>query len=414
MALHYDFPRILNIDDVLPFIDDDCFKVKVADCGHTYINYVKMGPDTFPTFNTPADRSEVDAWNHRAAVRRECRGIAFDTRTGLLCSRPFHKFFNVGENKDMDIENLNFGDEHWVCDKVDGSMLRPIWTKDGLRWGTKMGLTDTAAGAEKWLADHPYYAEMATHYFVRGYTPIFEFVSAGNRVVVDYGDTDMILLAIRENVTGGYLIPDAVENAAERYGIPSARLYDPVEGDAANYIEGVKKSDDLDEGIVIQWWNGHRAKCKTDTYSALHRVKESARTERTLVTAILEEEVDDLLPLLPVEDRDRITKYIDRFWHRCGILEDDFAALYADVRENWETKKDFAISTFTKDLTQIEKSTMFAMWDGKRADAREAAMHIVTQGLTSETKWAEMKQNIAMSGNLNNFDTGWKEQEDLE
>lgn len=412
--LNYDFPAIQFIEHVLPYVDDDCFRVIEKDCGHTYINYVKMGPDTFPLFNCPADRSEVDEWNHRAAIRRECRGIAFHTRTGILMSRPFHKFFNFGEREDMELDLLNFDTQHWVCDKVDGSMLRPLWVDGELRWGTKMGLTDTAAIAERWLVDQPNYAALANYCREHGYTPIFEFVSKENRVVVDYGPTDMILLAIRDTDKGTYLTPPSVANFARQYNIPTARVYDSVNGDAHEFFARVKANDDLDEGVVVQWPNGHRGKAKTDTYSVLHRVKESARTERTLITAILQEEVDDLLPLLPVEDRDNLLRYIARFWFCCEQLAGDIAFMYEQVRDVYETKKDFALSSIAKDCTSIEKTTIFAMWDGKRVDAKAAAMHIVNQGLTSETKWAETKQTIAMSTNYHTFDAGWQTQEDVE
>lgn len=408
MALHYPFPLIQHIDHVLPHVDEDCFKVIAKDCGNTYINYVKMGPDTFPDFQP--DLPDNDTWNLRAAIRRECRGIAFHTRTGALRSRPFHKFFNVGENWSMDIPMLRFDEEHWVQDKVDGSMLRPIWTEMGMRWGTKMGITDTAMIAETWLIDHPEYASMAEYCIEHGYTPVFEFTSPENQIVVDYGEPNMILLGIRHNDTGEYFKPDYVAHEAKLYGIPSVKMYDPVEGDPAAYIQSVRDSDDLDEGIVIQWWNGHRAKAKTETYSILHRVKESARTERTFITALLAEEVDDLMPMLPEDERGKLTAYIERFWRAVATLEDDIAALFAQAQENWPSKKDFAIGT-ADSLTSLERKVVFARWDGKIADGHEAAMQIVNSGLVSETKWDEMKQNIAMATSFHDFATGWKQED---
>jgi hypothetical protein len=92
MALHYDFPVIHNISDVLPHIDTKNFRVVEKD-ELTFINYAKMGTDPFPDI-LPGNTAEA---NLSAAVRRECRGIAFYTDGGEIASRPFQKFFNAGE-----------------------------------------------------------------------------------------------------------------------------------------------------------------------------------------------------------------------------------------------------------------------------------------------------------------------------
>lgn len=405
MALHYDFPRISNIDDVLPHIDSDCFSVKAKDCGNTYVNYLKMGSDTFPDFNCPDDRSNVDAWNLRSAIRRECRGLAFNTDTGVLTSRPFHKFFNVGENASMDVPLLGFDRPHVVQDKVDGSMLRPIPTADGMRWGTKAGITDTAMLAEAWLVDKPHYTDMAIVYAIHGYTLLFEYVSPENRVVVDYGKRDMILLAIRDNYAGTYLDHAQVVRAGNEYGIPVVSVYDPVEGDPTAYVSAVKDSDDLDEGIVIQWENGHRAKVKTETYSILHKVKEAGRTERTLIIAIFEGKVDDLLPLLPEEDRARVQKFVSLFWKSVHTLSDDIFELYNAMRAEYGSKKDFALGT-ADSLTQTERGVVFGMWDEKFG-ATDAGLNIIKGGLSSETKWVTTKENIALASHFNNLVAHW-------
>lgn len=416
MALHYDFPIIQHIDHVLPFLDDDCFRVIAKDCGHTYINYKKMGNDTFPPMLPWAPKTieqnhdhweqERDDHNHRSAIRRECRGIAFHTRTGALRSRPFHKFFNIGEREEMDIPVLDFDRTHWVQDKVDGSMVRPLLVEGGIRWGTKMGITDTAMLAETWLVDHPRYVELARYCIEHGQTPLFEFVSRENRIVVDYGkEPDMILLAIRDTDKGTYLSPKAVAHTAAMYGMKSAKTYDPVAGDPSIYLSAVKDSDDLDEGIVVQWDDGHRAKVKTETYNILHRVKEAGRTERTLILAIFEGKVDDLLPLLPDEDRARVQRFVNAFWAAVHRLGGDIFELYNDMVQEHATKKDFALGTVDS-LTQMERGVVFGMWDGKYG-ATDAGMNIIKAGLSSETKWLETKQNIAMATTLNTWAASW-------
>jgi len=80
------YPIINNFSDLLPYIKDreeiKVFEESVA--GETVITvcYMIAKEDTF--------NSE---W------LRECRGIVFEKKTGRLLSRPFHKFFNIGEKK---------------------------------------------------------------------------------------------------------------------------------------------------------------------------------------------------------------------------------------------------------------------------------------------------------------------------
>ena len=407
--MHYEFPKIQHIDDVIPHIDEDCFRVKVGDCGNTYINYVKMGSETFPEMVEGCGIWGNDAapWNLRAAIRRECRGIAFNTKTGLIVSRPFHKFFNVEERADMTVAECRFDLPHVVFDKVDGSMLRPIPTEYGLRWGTKMGVTDTAMLAETWLADKPKYEKMAEYLsHVLGLTPLFEYVSPENRIVVDYGERNMILLAVRDNYTGTYISLDALRGLGDRWDIPVVKTYDPVDGDPTVYLTAVKDSTDLDEGVVVAWESGSRAKIKTETYSILHKVKEAGRTERTLITAILDGKVDDLLPLLSEKDRAEVAGFVGAFWTSFARLEEDIAHLYVWARESYLTKKDFAVGTSA--LTQIERATVFSLWDGKVSTSHEAAERIVTNGLSSEKKWAETKENIMCAYGFTDFAATWK------
>lgn len=407
MSIHYEFPPIMHIDDVLPFIDDKSFKVIAKDCGNTYINYVRMGSETFPpVMGTEAERLA-------ARIRRECRGIAFNTETGKLVSRPFHKFFNVGENEHLTFEHLGFHRPHVVMDKLDGSMLRPIPTALGLRWGTKMGVTDVGNLAETWIHDHPKYRKMALSCMATNQTPIFEFVSPENRIVARYDEPDMVLLAVRDNLTGEYVKYDHLKLLGEHFGVPVVRCYDPVEGDPEVFFASIKASDDLDEGIVVAFDNGHRSKAKTDTYTTLHKIKEKASTERNLILAILSQDVDDLLPLVPESESAAIREFVDEFWIWVDSLAEDIGGLHEFARATYQSKKDFAIET-NGVWPHIARSCVFTMWDGKVDTPREMAMKLIEGGLTTETKWAQFRQSLGGDTRMRKPTMKWEGKEDAE
>lgn len=407
MTVHYPFPIIDHIDDILPHLDDKAFGIKAKDCGLTYVNYLRMGSDTFP----PVAGDEQERL--RAAMRREGRGIAFNTKTGALVSRPFHKFFNVGESEDLTIERLGFHLPHMVMDKMDGSLLRPLMTEYGLRWGTKAGITDVGNLAEVWLSDQAKYRDLAMTCIAEHMTPLFEFVSPENRIVARYDVPDMVLLAVRNNFTGQYMDYDTMKVFAGHFGVNVVRQYDPVEGDAESYFSALKASDDLDEGVVIAWSNGHRAKAKTDLYTTLHKIKEKASTERNLILAILAQDVDDLIPLVPAEESAAIRAFVDEFWLWIDSLSEDIGGLHEVARATYATKKDFAIET-AHVWAHVSRSCVFALWDGKVDTPREMAMKMVEAGLSSETKWGQFRESLGGSTRLTPPTMRWNTKEDKE
>ena len=141
--MHYQFPTITHIDQVLAAIEGEpSFKVKETEIdGHTFtvIDYLLSTPEVFP---------EVTDVN--SALRRECRGIMFRS-DGTVASRPYHKFFNLGERDDTSRDVVDLSKKHVILDKLDGSMIRPVMVGSDFRLCTKAGVTDVSQQAEQWL-----------------------------------------------------------------------------------------------------------------------------------------------------------------------------------------------------------------------------------------------------------------------
>jgi hypothetical protein len=197
------FPTIKTIDDVLPAIEGrDEFIVAERDYA-TIVNYVVMKPDTFDIDlnDTVENHGEFVP---KGLIRRECRGLMF-APNGEIMSRSVHKFRNIGECEETMPYNIDFSEPHQTFFKEDGSMVRPFKVGNHIRWGTKMGLSDVALLAEEYVASTPKYTKCAQYCIERNLTPVFEFVGPNNRIVVDYPEQSMILLAIRENFSGRYL-----------------------------------------------------------------------------------------------------------------------------------------------------------------------------------------------------------------
>jgi RNA ligase len=177
----------------------DCPEIIVAQRPWgTVVNYMMITGTTFP---------EVVSVND--AIRREGRGMIFCPNSGRIVRRPLHKFWNINEKSETQLENLRFDVPHAVYTKMDGSMLAPFEVQHGsgiVRWGTRMGITDVALAAEEFVKNNPNYQSFAEWCISQDITPIFEFTSPGQyKIVVDYDKPMMTLLAARHMITGEYL-----------------------------------------------------------------------------------------------------------------------------------------------------------------------------------------------------------------
>lgn len=367
--MHYQFPVIRNISDVLPHIDEDHFRV-VDKEGITFINYNSLMPSTFP---------EITEGNYLTAViRRECRGIAFDTETGGIVSRPFHKFFNMGERPDAQFVD----DNHELLEKLDGSMIRPLPYKGGIRLGTKMGVTDIAMKAEEFIADKKNYwefLEMCTQFDL---TPIFEYLGPYNRVVMEYPES-MVLLAIRHNEYGDYY--------DTKYYSEDSDI--PIVQPSKHPLESIKERDDQ-EGVVIRYSNGHMLKVKTDWYVKAHRAKELLTSDRRFLEAILNESIDDVLPTFLPEDQERVKRKLEQFEIRLDKLSEVFTLDYEWDRKVHPTKKDFAIAT--KDEGNVYRQLTFKLWDGKIESMREGIMNMLERATLSQKNYDETMDKLKL------------------
>jgi RNA ligase len=306
--MHYQFPIIRHIDDVLPHIEG-CNEFVVAEReGYTVINYVVAMPYTFDM---------VSSDDLTGAIQRECRGLIFD-RDGNIMSRPFHKFFNINEREETQTHVVDMTQPHVIMEKMDGSMIRPILVDGYLRLATKMGVTNVAMDAEAWLAaQDPSLKEWLRRCVEDSVTPIFEWVSPFNQIVLAYEEADLVYLGTRDNATGAYVMDTSCPfTFVPRYG--------SVEGNIADYVARQRGAEGR-EGDIIRFADGHMLKVKNDWYVRIHKTVERIVFDRNIVDLIINEEVDDVVPMLPQVQADRVRDFETRFWEALIRTEDRLA-----------------------------------------------------------------------------------------
>jgi RNA ligase len=190
--MRYQFPTITHLDQVRPAIAG-CDEFAINDRGeYMVVNYHVNFADTFPPVETVND-----------AIRRECRGMKFYP-DGKIMARPFSKFFNVHEKPETQLHELDFTLPHTVYTKLDGSMIHPLDINGDIRWATKAGITEVSMQAEVYIANHMKYNEFAKFCFANSLTPIFEWTSPENQIVLKYSKPELTLLAVRHTITGEY------------------------------------------------------------------------------------------------------------------------------------------------------------------------------------------------------------------
>lgn len=383
MNFHYDFPLISHIDDVKWAIAD-CAEIIVAERDdYDVVNYIVQSDTTFPPVEDAA-----------AAIRRECRGLIFD-KQGNLISRPLQKFFNVNEREETLVQNINFTRPHRILDKLDGSMIRPIRIGNSWRLGTKMGVTDVAMQAEEFIADKPQYSkffDFCRSFGEQGHTPIFEWCSRKQRIVIDYPIDELVLLAVRNNLTGEYLVYEMLEKISREFDLGIVRQFPGTVKSMQDLIDNTRGQEGI-EGYVVRFEDGMMVKIKGDWYVQIHKAKEKIGKEKNLIAMLLDDNIDDVKPFLLKEDQDRLAKFEHEFWEGIHRAEEEMKVCYSEYHR--VVRADFA-RIIQEQLPNKYHSILFKMYDG--ANAMQVILDTVRKNLTTQKKVDSVRWI---------FDTSW-------
>lgn len=272
------------------------------------------------------------------------RGLVTDLQ-GQVVARPFGKFFNLEEH--VSLMGPLPEEPFEVYEKMDGSL--------GIlyHWEGKTAIATRGSFESE-------QALRATQIFQRKYshlrldpdlTYLVEIIYPENRIVVDYGAMeDLVLLAVMHTATGQELpLPDM--------GLPLVRRYDGV-----TELEALKAIQDANkEGFVVRFQGGLRVKIKFDEYVRLHRILTGVST-RTVWEALLQgTSLEEFLQGVP----DEFYKWLRRVEQD---LRGQFAAIEAVCEQEYRsfaTRKE-AADYFLNHCTHPH--VLFRMLDGRGYD----------------------------------------------
>ena len=121
-----------------------------------------------------------------------------------------HKFFNVNERDETRAEHVDLNQEHVILEKLDGSMITSLPLDGQMYWATKMGINDISMGAARFAEANSGYMDFARDMADAKMTPIFEWCSRKQRIVIDYPQDRLVLTAVRDNQSGEYMRYDTM------------------------------------------------------------------------------------------------------------------------------------------------------------------------------------------------------------
>jgi RNA ligase len=188
-----------------------------------------------------------------------CRGLVLDEYYQPI-ARPLPKFFNLQEYQG----NLPDGVPN-IYEKLDGSLIILFYYQGQWEVASRGSFTSEQAQKARGLFAN-YQADVDR--LDRSHTYLFEIIYPSNRIVVDYGDVErLVLLAVVHTQTGVELDCEAVSwiDRAETY--PATALPEWIKT-----IDEQQAELNNHEGFILKWPNGFRLKYKLADYVRLHRI----------------------------------------------------------------------------------------------------------------------------------------------
>lgn len=257
------------------------------------------------------------AWDNPAV--RACRGIVVDDDWRVI-ARPWAKFFNHGQ---VEAGELDMFAPVEVTDKLDGSLGIIYATEAGEQRVATRGSfsSDQAMHATTILQQR--YPGLAS---LGSITPLVEIIYPANRVVVDYGDLDdLVLLGGVVIETGEYLSPITAAQFCAWPG-PVTQVFEyPTLHDAL-------AADDRPgmEGLCVRYLNRHHiVKVKQEDYVRLHRIV-TGLSERTVWEHMSAgKPLNDLLAPLP----DELHEWTRRVWTDLDSTMEQIADEAAEIHD---------------------------------------------------------------------------------
>lgn len=301
-----------------------------------------------------------NCWN---PVTTHCRGLIFGDDWRII-ARPYRKFFNYGD--ETNTGPLDLEAPVHVSDKLDGSLGISYPTPQGTAVATRGSFTsDQALHASELLASK--YADWRP---AEGWTYLWEIVYPQNRIVVDYGQLDDLILHGAVHIGTGRIVPpytlDWPGPKAQQF--PHATLAEALAAEPRPNAEGM---------VVRYTDSGRMVKIKQADYVALHRIVTGLNAKTVWEWLGDGKTVGDLCATVPDDFHSWIEDVAEELREGAGEIIDaalaNHARILTELTEGW-SRREYA---FLASQTAHLRPYLFLLLDGNADKAGELAWRAV-------------------------------------
>ena len=298
-------------------------------------------------FNYSSDTQFAQDWD---VITLSSRGLIVNTVTGEIVARPFYKFFNFGDSKN--IGELDYNGRIEVMDKADGACGILYTLPDGSFAVSTRGSMDSEPARH---ATEVYNERYAGAWSPNpNHTYMFEIIYPGWPIVLNYGDMDdLILLGAVDKETGASVSWEEILSTGwsgpvvERFEYAS---FEDVVADSKIDHEGR-------EGFVVHFLDADkRVKLKFADYLRLHKIIYGVTPLRIWELLRSGASVEHWVRNVPDEFAADVTRV-------AGEMTDHFNLMMRDARNLHEKIVSILPENYTrKDLALTAKEHAFSAW----------------------------------------------------
>lgn len=302
-----------------------------------YVMFQKHDTEDLYIYNYTQSTQYESVWNE---ITLACRGLILDKELNII-QKPFGKFFNLEQLKASDIPKEPFD----VYEKMDGSLLvmyfidnKPFLASRG-SFNSEQACMGNTILYTKYKHLFPLLDRSATY--------VFELIFPSNRIVVDYGDTeDIVLLSIIDVETG--------EERLDDIGFTIVKKHDGIQD--INTLKSLEEPNR--EGFVIRYKSGLRVKVKFEEYCRLHRIITDVSSTNIWEYLSQNKDFEEILDRVP----DEFYNWVKKTKQNIRLRYKEIYDLNLDIIKNmpkFESRKEIAEFCVKQKYTGI----LFSMLD---------------------------------------------------
>ena len=283
----------------------------------------------------------------------EMRGLTFVfNEDGSLFNRYvlLEKFFNLNQVPESLYSVVKNYKIKFINNKEDGSIASFVKLPNGKIVGkSKMGFdNDQADGINKVYKTNKEVKSLVDWALNNNIVPIFEYVAPNNRIVLRYPSEELILLRLRDNVTGKHI---DIRNHLDKVGSVRVAPFEDDVRDLDHLVELTATQVDK-EGSIVTCEDEHGRdfffKLKTPWYCERHGLlTEDLYREHIIIGYILDDKIDDILGQIPEDEKEahiRINKIITIVKKAISDKVSEIEKAYDQFVKSGISKKDYAIN----------------------------------------------------------------------